>query len=404
MTEKQSPETRHKSLIKHYKLSNYRVIMSERTTATISFYCRESRADKNGFAPIEAAITLNGRRTFFSLPRKEVPKRFSKELKKRGDSELKEWCDLMRSRMYAVQTELIKQDIPITASTIRDYAKHGGVRMSRLDELIADFNKLLKSRSDVSKDTRQKYQFVFNDFLSYAPELLSDINRDTIQGFFSFLKSKYEESTASVKMAKIRTLMRYAFDNGKIRIYPFNGIKIPRKPKPVEFLTEEEISIIRQKEMPNERLERVRDCFLFECYTGIAFIDMKNLKPSDFKKNDEGQIYIKKKRNKTGIDFLVVLMDAAVEIAQKYKFKIPILSNQKYNSYLKELADLCNIRKSLHSHIGRHTCACLLLNRGVSLEVVAKVLGHSTIKHTQHYAKLLDKTVFEAVQQIEGKS
>ena len=377
--------------------------MSERTTATISFYCRESRADRNGLAPIEAAITLNGRRTFFSLPRKEQPKRFLKELKKRGDSELKEWCDLMRSRMYAVQTELIKQGIPITASTIRDYAKHGGVKMSRLDELIADFNKLLKSRSDVSKDTMQKYQFVFNDFLSYAPELLSDINRETIQGFFSFLRSKYEDSTASVKMAKIRTLMRYAFDNGKIQVYPFNSIKIPRKAKPVEFLTEAEIDVIRCKELTNERLKKVRDCFLFECYTGIAFIDMKHLKPSDFMKNDEGQIYIKKKRNKTGIDFLVVLMEDALEIALRYNFKIPVLSNQKYNSYLKELADLCDIKKPLHSHVGRHTCACLLLNRGMSLEVVAKVLGHSTIKHTQHYAKLLDKTVFNAVQQIEAK-
>ena len=375
--------------------------MSERTTATISFYCRESRADRNGFAPIEASITLNGKRTFISLPRKEKPKRFLKELKKRGDSELKEWCDLMRSRMYAVQTELIKQGVPITASTIRDYVKSGGVRAFSLEELVNDFNKYLLSRSDISKDTVQKYQFVFQDFLSYAPKLLVDIKRETIQGFFSFLKSKYEESTASVKMAKIRTLMKYAFDNGRMLHYPFNGIKISRKAKPVEFLTELEIDQIRRKKMPNERLQKVKDCFIFECYTGIAFIDMKNLICSDFKINDEGQIYIKKKRNKTGIDFFVVLMEDALEIAKKYDFKLPVLSNQKYNSYLREVADLCDIKKPLHSHIGRHTCACLLLNRGMSVESVAKVLGHSTIKHTQHYAKLLDKTIFSEIKKIQ---
>ena len=375
--------------------------MSGRTTATISFYCRESRTDRNGLAPIEASITLNGRRTFISLPRKEKPKTFQKELKKRGENELKEWCDLIRSRLYAIQTELIKQGLPITSSTIRDYAKHGGAKVFRLDELIDEYNNFLRARSDISKDTFQKYQFVFKDFLSYSPELLSDINRDTIQGFFSFLKSKYEESTASVKMAKIRTLMRYAFDNGKMQVYPFNSVKIPRKPKPVEFLTESEIDQIRRKKMPNERLERVKDCFIFECYTGIAFIDMKNLMRSDFKVNEEGQIYIKKKRNKTGIDFFVVLIEDALQIAKKYDFNIPVLTNQKYNSYLKELADLCDIKKPLHSHIGRHTCACLLLNRGMSVESVAKVLGHSTIKHTQHYAKLLDKTIFDEMKKVQ---
>ena len=98
---------------------------------------------------------------------------------------------------------------------------------------------------------------------------------------------------------------------------------------------------------------------------------------------------------------MVVLIEDALIIAKKYDFKIPVLTNQKYNSYLKELADLCNIKKPLHSHIARHTCACLLLNRGMSVEVVAKVLGHSTIKHTQHYAKLLDKTVFIEVDKVK---
>ena len=105
-------------LYDHYKSINQRVIMSGRTTATITFYCRESKVDRNGFAPIEAVITLNGKRSVISMPRKDKPKIFQRELKKRGENELKEWCDLMRSRLYAVQTELIK---------------HGGAKVFRLD-------------------------------------------------------------------------------------------------------------------------------------------------------------------------------------------------------------------------------------------------------------------------------
>lgn len=149
------------------------------------------------------------------------------------------------------------------------------------------------------------------------------------------------------------------------------------------------------------RLDKVRDLFLFQCFTGLSYSDMANLRSDDFCVNKSGQIYIKKTRIKTGMRYVVVLLDDAVRIVKKYGFELPILSNQRYNSYLKEIQDICGIKKPLHTHIGRHTAATYLLNKGVPVEAVAKILGHSDIKQTQHYAKLLDDSVFREFQKLE---
>ena len=170
--------------------------------------------------------------------------------------------------------------------------------------------------------------------------------------------------------------------------------------KDVMFLTESEINSIRRKKMIG-RLEKVRDLFLFQCFTGLSYSDMANLTKDDFNIHEKGQIYLKKSRQKTGVSYLVVLLDDAKRIAEKYEYSLPVLSNQRYNSYLKEIKDLCNIQKPLHTHIGRHTAATYLLNKGIPIETVAKILGHSDIKQTQHYAKLLDDSVFREFKKLE---
>jgi len=128
---------------------------------------------------------------------------------------------------------------------------------------------------------------------------------------------------------------------------------------------------------------------------------MANLTKDDFNVNNKGQIYVKKTRQKTGVRYLVVLLDNAKRIAEKYDYSLPVLSNQRYNSYLKEIKDLCHISKPLHTHIGRHTAATYLLNKGIPIETVAKILGHSDIRQTQHYAKLLDDSVFREFKKLE---
>ena len=152
--------------------------------------------------------------------------------------------------------------------------------------------------------------------------------------------------------------------------------------------------------MPSPGLDNVRDLFLFQCYTALSYCDMALLEPKDFHSNEEGTLYLRKNRKKTGVEFFIVLLPEAVAIARKYHFKLPLISNQRYNNYLKEIGALCNIDKPMHSHIGRHTAATYLLNRSVPMEMVAKVLGHTTTKQTRHYAKLLDRSVFDEFKKL----
>ena len=126
---------------------------------------------------------------------------------------------------------------------------------------------------------------------------------------------------------------------------------------------------------------------------------MAKIVPSDFQLGPDGQYYIHDKRNKTGIYYTAVILPEGVDILKKYGFQLPIISNQKVNTYLKVIRDLCGIDKPIFSHVARHTYATRCLNRGIRLEVVAKLLGHSTTRITQHYAKLLQKNILSEVQE-----
>ena len=170
-----------------------------------------------------------------------------------------------------------------------------------------------------------------------------------------------------------------------------------------DFLDEQELFNLANKEFEIERIAQVRDIFLFSCYTGLAYIDTKNLKRSNIGVGIDGNKWIFTSRQKTKIQSNIPLLLQAEEIIEKYKAHphcgvsgslLPVLSNQKMNSYLKEIADLCQIKKELTFHIARHTFATTItLSNGVPIESVSKMLGHKSIKTTQHYAKILDAKV-----------
>ena len=153
----------------------------------------------------------------------------------------------------------------------------------------------------------------------------------------------------------------------------------------------------------DERLEKVRDLFLFQCYSCLSYTDLEKF---DTKKIEEvdGKKYYSGRRGKTKVRFTVPLLQPALEILEKYNKKLPKISNAKYNEYLKEVAEAVGIEKSLTTHWARHTGATLLLNGGVPMEIVSKVCGHSSVKMTEKiYAKLLPKTVVAEVKKVEEK-
>ena len=373
-----------------------------RTTFNIGFVCRQSKVTKAGKAPVEMSIIINGKRTYLTLPMKEDPKQFQKLVASKKMNPMKEYLEQIYQKVVVAQTELVKNDIPVTAISLKDYIQNGCTNSYTIDDLFTEYLKILKKRVGVNLTAAvyRKYEIVRDLFYASISNTkqVNEITNGVIANFYAELNRKYESTTSAAMMVKLKTIITYALDNGKLKINPFNSIKISKRTKEVEYLTLDEIQAIKSKSF-NGRLEKVRDLFLFQCFTGLAYADMAQLTKEDFQFNGE-QIFIKKCRVKTGISYLTVLIDEAVEIIRRYNFELPVLSNQKYNSYLKEIADLCGITKPMHTHIGRHTFATYMLNKGVSIEVVAKMLGHSNIKQTQHYSKLVDKTVFKAVQNI----
>jgi integrase len=180
-----------------------------------------------------------------------------------------------------------------------------------------------------------------------------------------------------------------------------------------QALTQAELDRIKNKEFPTDRLNFVRDIFLFSCYTGLAYADAQKLKRTEIAPGIDGSLWIFTNRQKTDTSSRIPLLPPALAIVEKYKdypacsnmgLVLPVLSNQKMNAYLKEIADCCGITKNLTFHIARHTFATTVtLSNGVPLESVSKMLGHRNLKTTQHYAKVLDRKLSEDMGKLRSK-
>ena len=176
--------------------------------------------------------------------------------------------------------------------------------------------------------------------------------------------------------------------------------------------TQEEIQVLLNTNLRVNRLDQVRDIFIFCCFTGLAYVDVKKLTNDDIVLGIDGEKWIETKRTKTNTKSNIPLLPTAIQILQKYAFSkevsqnrvLPVLTNQKMNAYLKEIAHLSGMKKNLTTHLARHTFATTVtLSNGVSIESVSKMLGHSSLKTTQIYAKVIDKKLMEDMRMVEGK-
>ena len=354
-------------------------------------------------------INLQGERFFISLPRKANPRQFKKMMASQLPNDLKDYLKSIEARLYHFQTECIQNGKPFTMNAIKLFIKSGytsqGITFQKLvDEYLKSMYLKYKGGGITWKRYR-KYEIAIQHFLEYdevKPDMLvAEIKNQHILGFkHKMMSNDYENSTIAGWLQCLKSVFMFGIRNDFSKNNPFFGFKIGKKTKVVRFLTEEEVQRIKDREMPNERLKKVKDLFLFQCYTGLSYGDMALLKPKDFQSNEEGIQYLRKNRVKTGIEFFIVLLPDALDILKRYNYELPLLSNMKYNAYLKEIGTLCKIEKPMHSHIGRHTAATYLLNKSVPMEMVAKVLGHSTTKQTRHYAKLLDRSVFDEFKKL----
>ena len=208
---------------------------------------------------------------------------------------------------------------------------------------------------------------------------------------------------------RLRTVFKTAKDNGWVTADPFGGFKISMEETHREHLTIDELGVLMSKEMTSERLQRVKDIFVFSCFTGLAYTDVRGLKKSEVVMGNDGRLWIDTRRDKTKVAVYVPLLDIPRAILEKYADQtshdrlLSIPANQKVNDYLKEIAAICGIDKNLTFHIARHTFATTVtLENGVALETVQKMLGHKNIRTTQVYAKMTKRRIGMEMESLAG--
>lgn len=382
---------------------------------TLNFICRASKKLKDGLNPLELSIIIGNERKVVTLERHYDAHTFnSKKQHFYRNEEANEYLNAIRAKLYAIETEVIKRNMPLTTNTIVDVFQHGfadtNVSFLSLFERHNMEAKEKVKRGLIVPATYHKYlltQRYLSDFIKAKLKrediLLIELTPAIVEQFYVYLCAFMEKNTAIHKMKLLKKILRIAQDEGYIRAMPFK-IKLVSDALCYEPLTLDEIRTIKNKDFGCARLNQVRDVFIFACYSGLAFTDLKNLTKEDVFVDEQGKEWIIKARQKTKVISHIPLLPIAKDILEKYNFQLPVLTNQKYNGYLKEIADICMIKKNLHTHLARHTFATILLNGGVDIVSVSKVLGHSNSRITEHtYAKLMPSTLMERVSAVADK-
>lgn len=366
---------------------------------TVNFTCEKSKANRSNLSKITLWINIDGVRSNVKLDLMVNPDEFKKSIFSKRQNHITRYCSAVRQKVDEFYTDCIAKGMRVQASTLTDYVRNGfQERLYMFYTLLDEYIELAQKRvgTEIGKATYCKYTLAVEQLKEVIPNKpLKAVNNADILAFKYHLVNKMGFKTATLcsYLTKTKAIFAYAMHNGRIDKNPFENIRIKRGEVVITPLTREEMMRIANRDFKIKRLNQVRDVFIFACNTALSYSDMASVKKEDIQTTDNGVKYLKKQRIKTGITYIVPLSDVAIGLLEKYDYELPIISNQRYNSYLQEIADLCGIEKKLTSHIARHTAATLLLNSGVSIEVVAKILGHSNTKMTQHYAKLLDTTV-----------
>lgn len=287
-----------------------------------------------------------------------------------------------------------------------DFDRYYGRGSDKELDFLAYMEKRINERADIRESTKKMQMKNITMLLEYGKiRYFQDLTKANIMDLDNHLRKFGLKQTTINGYHKVNKIyINDAIAREIITTSPYTGFKVARgKGEDGRWLDEAELEALKTAKMPTKSLEKVRDLFVFQCLTGVAYADLSR---TDFSKTEEhkGVTYVSATRQKTDVRFTCVLVDEALDILKKYDYKLPVISNTKYNLYLKAVASHAGIDKEIASHWGRRTCGMVLLNKGISIEVVAKVLGHSSIRITESvYAKVLDKSVAEAFAKANKK-
>ena len=398
-------------------------------TLGILFYVKRAKIDDNGKAPIYVRITVNGMRSELSIKRSiELDRWIPSAGKVKGTNEearsINSYIDSVRIKIYEHQKKLMDNNKTITSEAIKNSMLGIEEKQRTIVAIFQYHNKQVKALvgKEFAAGTLERYETVlkllqlFLEFHYKVKDMpITQINHKFITDFEFYLKTERSNchNTAIKYIKNFKKIVRIAMSNGWIDKDPFVNFKATIKDVEREFLTEEEIQNVISKDLHIGRLDQVRDIFIFCCFTGLAYADVKKLSNDDLVIGIDGSKWIKTNRTKTDVRSNIPLLPTPLAILEKYKDHpeashanklLPVLSNQKMNAYLKEISTLCEIDKNFSTHLARHTFATTVtLTNGVSLESVSKMLGHKSIKTTQHYAKIVDRKVSDDMLLLKAK-
>lgn len=398
-----------------------------KSTFCVIFVIQKGKCRPDGTAPIVARITLNGEMVHFSTklyihPDRWLPLEYKTVGKTSEEKLINETLFDLQSTIKRKYNEMLIRGEVVTASKIKSSMlcldDRSKTLISLCDLYISEYEKLVLSQ-DYGKESyfrykvcRKRLQEFMLDVYKVNDLPLQDVNKRFLDKLYLWLRSerKLNNNTAVKFMHRFSSIHKMARDNGWVVGDPFKQQNLHLDKVDRGYLTTEEIARIQTKEFDSQRLERVRDIFLFSCYTGLAYIDVYNLSEEHLKEWADGSMWICFKRQKTKVPFNVRLLDIPLQIIKKYEHcrtgrrLLPVPTNQKCNEYLKEIAEVCGIHKEITFHVARHTFATTItLENGVPIETVSKMLGHTNVRTTQIYARITDQKISSDMAILEDK-
>jgi site-specific recombinase XerD len=399
------------------------------TNLSILFYTKKKVKTIKGTTPIYLRITIDGQRFETSIHRQiNSDNWLAKVGKAKGFTEdvkiLNAYLDTLRNKIFNYQQEIYREGHELNVESFRE--KWLGIKETpvMLVDVFLEHNRKMKLL--VGKEYAQLTYIRYETTLAHTKKFLlhkygkedidvKKLDYSFINEFAFWLKAirNCNQNSTIKYLSNFKKIVNFCIQSGFIIRNPFVGFKLVKKEVVREILSKEDLEKMAAVRFPTERSGQVRDIFLFCCYTGLAYADIKKLKRSEIVIGVDGERWIFTSRQKTDTPSKIPLLPTALDILTKYEnnprclnkdLLMPVLSNQKMNDYLKQIADLSGIEKVLTFHIARHTFATTItLSNGVPIETVSKMLGHKSLRTTQHYAKILDLKVSQDMQLLKVK-
>lgn len=394
---------------------------------TILFLLLKARINKKGKCAIKCRLTYNDKRKEFSTGLFIKPENWNS--KKQKVIPPTEQNEILNSQLSLISQKINKaffllqvQDTEFDVVDIL-YAYQGkNIKKNKnFLETLALHNSRMKKL--VGKTYAPRYyekwlgtETLLKDFVKFTYKksdiLLPSLTIKFLEDLDYYLKSEknHKQITVNKCIQRVRKVIALGISEGYLNKDPFIAYKPKRYRKEVVFLTNKELEILEKKVFTQKKLRQVRDMFIFCCYTGLAYAEMSALRKRNIVSGFDGNEWIKMKRKKTDSALSIPLLPRAKRILEIYKDKdfngvLPIISNQKFNSYLKEVAGACGIEKRMTHHMARKTFATtVLLYNDVPMEIVSELLGHSNMSITQaHYGKVVQKSISEQMKTLSEK-